>query len=458
MADPYTGEIMYSRDVTQLMRDINALEADVAGSLQEPRMDRIAVDGTYAYLMSVEAGKVYKFALSDWSLSTSWALPSIADTLGFSDIATNGTYIYVSTAQSLTGDYGTGSIHRYNTTGAQHASIEVTDVLSMECANDALYLVRGLPEEVLAGVTGTVPHVEKRTLDGDLVWQTRGYLARYSIGVDSQYVYITTPGVFYGTISRINDSDGTLEDPYAWSIIGSTGPWIHSDGTYTYSVSGSSSPSITKRDADTGTYVSETSYPSAVISWPIFDSHYYDGKIYWLSSRTIFGGPDAENEQVFIVDTSDMSISTANDLVTSDAFEQTRWYAYTEGAKRYLGDPDGGVSVPALEALSTSDDAGQTAGLVATHILDMRAAVQRLAPYYENAGTSNAFNWTDSSEDNLYYVAMGDRSDYGATGGARYDWTRDYAAMVTPPYNFCYGLDIGEVYECVSTLQGSALV
>ena len=145
---------------------------------------------------------------------------------------------------------------------------------------------------------------------------------------------------------------------------------------------------------------------------------------------------------------SDIGDSRINvfDLLSID---ETTFYSYTTTAATSLGTPDGGVSVPALAALTPANN---NADLVPRHIIDMRTAIETLAPYFTNAVTGNPFNWTASSADNLYYVAMGDRTEYGATGGAAYDWTRTEAEMEG---DYCYSIDIGEIDETVSLLEAS---
>ncbi|MCC6695015.1 MAG: hypothetical protein IT365_05225 [Candidatus Hydrogenedentes bacterium] len=125
---------------------------------------------------------------------------------------------------------------------------------------------------------------------------------------------------------------------------------------------------------------------------------------------------------------------------------QTEFYRYT-GAPQSLGTPDGGVDVPALEALVGYRHAPRI-------YKDMRDAIERLAwsGAFRNVITGNKFNWTISSADNLYYVAMGDRSDFGATGGAQYDWTRTRSAMNA---DLPRDIDLGELDRCIQTLEAS---
>ncbi len=129
------------------------------------------------------------------------------------------------------------------------------------------------------------------------------------------------------------------------------------------------------------------------------------------------------------------------------AVSQTGFFGYALTSKASLGVPDGGIHVPADNALCSAG-----AALVPNHILDMRAAVERIVSYHywKNPATHQPYNWTASSPDNLYLIAMGNRTRYGAVGGARYTWTRTLAQM---PGTAPYDMDIGEVYECVRVLK-----
>lgn len=132
------------------------------------------------------------------------------------------------------------------------------------------------------------------------------------------------------------------------------------------------------------------------------------------------------------------------------AVSQTEFFGYSITSKASLGTPDGGVQVPADNALCSAGVA-----LVPNHILDMRAAVERIVTYHywKNPATNHPYNWTSGSADNLYRIAMGDRTAYGATGGIRYVWTRTLAQM---PGTAPYDIDIGEVHECVRVLKVAA--
>lgn len=129
-----------------------------------------------------------------------------------------------------------------------------------------------------------------------------------------------------------------------------------------------------------------------------------------------------------------------------DPLSQTPWYWYTTSAKTSLGTPDGGVSVPGDNDLVTNP-----ALLARNHITDMRTAIEALVGTgsFINPATSNPYNWTPASADNLYYCAV-DRTTYGGPAGADYDWWRADNVMAGTP---CYRVDIGEIEDCVAALE-----
>jgi hypothetical protein len=79
--------------------------------------------------------------------------------------------------------------------------------------------------------------------------------------------------------------------------------------------------------------------------------------------------------------------------------------------------------------------------------------VEALAPYFENAATTAAFNWDDADTlNNLYYKAV-DPSDYGDLG-AFFDWQSSTAALSVAKIITRH---IGEIDDCVTLLEASAL-
>jgi hypothetical protein len=140
---------------------------------------------------------------------------------------------------------------------------------------------------------------------------------------------------------------------------------------------------------------------------------------------------------------------------------QTVFAAYQRSRKiEFI--PDGGFKEPVDNSLSPSTgpfadpDGVFSSGArhIENHITDMRTAIEELAEFYINADTGAPFNWTDEDEDNLYFKAMGDRTKYGATGGAKYDWTR----IPLSGAGALRDIDIGEVFECIELLEASDLV
>ncbi len=138
---------------------------------------------------------------------------------------------------------------------------------------------------------------------------------------------------------------------------------------------------------------------------------------------------------------------TGNDVIRAYSFTgypQTEFHAYKSTGPVSLGTPDGGASVPANLAIESADG-----DIDCNMILDCRAAIEDIV-----ATGQTSYNWAASSPDNLYYVAMGDRTKYGATGGAAYTWTRSGAAMENSD---AFDIDIGEIYECVLKLEDDVL-
>ena len=99
------------------------------------------------------------------------------------------------------------------------------------------------------------------------------------------------------------------------------------------------------------------------------------------------------------------------------AIDQTEFFRYPDpGAltnAESLGTPDGGVAVPATDALQYLTSGKRHSphhGMLA----DMREAIETLAPYFLNSATSNAFNVDQEDADNIFNVAI---------ESGQYDWT-----------------------------------
>ncbi len=165
------------------------------------------------------------------------------------------------------------------------------------------------------------------------------------------------------------------------------------------------------------------------------------------SCRTSYAqATEATGGVLFVAPTNDDVVNMIVLLIGHFTYQQTEFFRYTRTRRESLGMPDGGVSVPAINALAKTP-------FTPHPIVDMRDAIVRLVNATRlKAPSGQPFTWTEDAN-NLYRVAMGDRSDYGATGGLRYTWTRTLQQMLrTPPRD----VDIGEVYECVRALKIAA--
>lgn len=169
---------------------------------------------------------------------------------------------------------------------------------------------------------------------------------------------------------------------------------------------------------------------------------------------------DVMNGFVAVTDTGNGRRSLWKRQITFDTFdgEQTEWWRYTSVGAFSLGVPDGGASVPALQALrrvTAFQRSTQTFVTlpVTTHgtdilsrfqIVDIRDALEKLAPAYVNLATLNPYNWTPNSPDNLYFATF--RTDF--------DWTRSADEMFGTD---TYDIDINEVVQVIQRLQVSSL-
>jgi len=154
------------------------------------------------------------------------------------------------------------------------------------------------------------------------------------------------------------------------------------------------------------------------------------GQFYYPYGIHVSGG------EVFVTDANNHRVQ----VFEIDNPGGTPFYAYASTGPVSLGTPDGGATVPANLAVESAGG-----DIDCNMILDCRAAIEAIV-----ATGRTSFNWIASDPDNLYYVAMGDRTKYGATGGAKYTWTRTIGQMEN---STVYDIDIGEIYECVLKLE-----
>jgi len=131
-------------------------------------------------------------------------------------------------------------------------------------------------------------------------------------------------------------------------------------------------------------------------------------------------------------------------MVTQIVISQTTWYRYTkDGQRQSLGAPDGGVNVPALNAIDNMP-------FVPLYLRDMRQAVERIVNTRAiSNGTGAVYDFAPDGANNLLEAAMGDGTAYGTVPGRR-TWRRGLAEMIgTSPYD----IDIGETRACVDLLK-----
>lgn len=251
-----------------------------------------------------------------------------------------------------------------------------------------------------------------------------------------------------GTLQRTIGVEGTGDGEFGLPVS------VGSDGTFIY-VCDRNTDNRVQKFTTTGTFQ---------IKWGATGSG--DGEFTQLDRILGYNSEiyvsDAPADRIQVFDTDGVFVRKWGATGSALGVASTEFFGYQIGAAKVsLGTPDGGVAVPALAALvkqSISGDGVFVNGSdwLPEHYIDMRDAIEALAPFYVNVVTGNPFNWTDLSADNLYFKAMGDRTKYGASGGAAYDWTHDLTALRND--HVPYDIDIGEPEECIALLEASALV
>uniref|UniRef100_A0A6M3IXJ7 Uncharacterized protein n=2 Tax=viral metagenome TaxID=1070528 RepID=A0A6M3IXJ7_9ZZZZ len=171
-------------------------------------------------------------------------------------------------------------------------------------------------------------------------------------------------------------------------------------------------------------------------------------------------------------------------MIQSFNDDQTDFQGYTKNEAGTLdgasfGTPDGGVAVPANNALIDYD-------FVRKYIFDLHDAIDRLARYFVCADNSVGFyRWVrfyyeldglhfetdglwpdvavttfvpDNLDEILYYLALKDvLGNYGIVTEAPEDyycWVPYFGATASPAYDF----DPGEVHECLTFLESATLL
>jgi len=326
------------------------------------------------------------------------------------DFDINGGYLYIPK------NIGAVGVNVFDLSGT------LLSFISRATAGEPLYCVV-YGGEIYTSYKAFVSRIDVQSTSGTLLrtWNTASRSGSFGTNLFSVDTSSDTVNIFNTT--------GTLIDSFGTSGSGS-GEFQTPRGVSVYGNSVFVTDSIRDKIlifSTSGTFIREfgtSGGSSGTIGTAIYVSA-YGGKVYVL---------DTQRRKVLV-------------FTYGGGVPQTTFYSYTESVKTSLGTPDGGVSVPSYNALYANE-----ADLVLNHITDMRTAIEALAPFYTNPATANAYNWTSGSADNLYRVAMGDRTAYGATGGVRYDWTRNSSEMSG---DFAYDIDIGEIDACITQLEAS---
>lgn len=426
MADTYVNTIVSSEQICSLMRRINALEAGVSsGSVVYQRKwgSSGSSNGQFSTLADV-----YLYGAEVYTTDTGNNRVQVFDTAGVyarkwgsfgsSNGQFNGAPIGICEygGEIYVCDYGNNRVQVFSSAGVYTRKWTSANAYSIAAYNGEIYVGNSPPTDTISvyDTTGVLQRTlgSSGTGDGQFssIYDLSFYGARLYVADhgNTRIQEIDVNGTF---VNKWSVTDAQKIDATSGVVYVSGGSGLNSVGIYSLS----------------GTYVG---------TFGTFGSG--DGEFSLTVGIAVSAG------EVYVGDFFNHRIQVFS---ASSGVPQTEFNSYTTTTATSLGTPDGGVSIPSLNGL-----AANSAGPIYQHITDMRTAIETLAPYFTNAITGNPFNFTNGSADNLYYVAMGDRSAYGATGGAQYTWTRDAAAL-----NGATGcsIDIGELHETISLLEAS---
>ena len=243
MANNFTGELVYSRDATQLMRDINALESTIQG-----RQIAMAIDGTYAYLLSDEMNNVIKYDLATWTQQTSWSLPALDFASDWDrDIATNGTSVFVLRRTLPTGGVDNSKVYKYSLIGTLQSTIDVdSSPYGIACDDTSFFVVEFLDWESA--------NIAAYDFNGKKLWTTARSFSVKGLSNDDDGLYATEQiDTGYSRIIRLNKSSGAVD------IEGVAIPYyaglITVGSSYAYSIAGGWTSHLLKLNKSTGALI-----------------------------------------------------------------------------------------------------------------------------------------------------------------------------------------------------------
>lgn len=417
MANDYQGQPLYSKHLCSLMRRINALSwASVSYSSQfgsygsgNGQFDSpfgIATDGSYLYVCDPGNSRIQKFDLAG-------AYQSQFGSGEFFGIACSGSYLYATDISGL-------RVQKFSPDGTL-----VTSWGSYGYGDGQFvqpYGVCVLGEHVYVADLSS-NRIQKFSEDGTFIakWEqsaphgltaTSGSVAAVvgAIGTIDRIFVFSQSGILEATLMPYGTGDG--QSVRAYDLTFNRGLFLVSDDA------GSQVQALDLA----GEFLYK--FGSAGSGNGQFDSSYGPRGIVCVDNA------------IFVVDCGNHRVQKF--LTATPA---TEFYGHNVADKVSIG------AWPVDNALSMYP-------FVSMNLIQLRIAIINVltAGYYKNPATGNTFNMTNGSPDNLIYVAMGDRTKYGATGGAKYTWTRSEAAMEGTPL---YDIDIGEIEECVTTLENA---
>ena len=462
----YTDTRPSSEQATDLMARINALEEPISGGrwdetinsfgpswTQLNGLNKIACDG---------AGYVYVEVNNGTTTDTSRRISKIAYDVGVDDL---DLILYSSTNGSGTG--------------------KLLDVKSIDANSSALWVASTETFTTPGSLSGSL---KKFDLDGN---ETAHVNRSESSGVGVQSGYLNVRILSNDSIIAIWYEEGVTPAPYftpfnTYKVFSYSSSGGSESELLSFSLaSGESIGNLITNDDDdfliteyvggvytTKRYSSGGSFQSSLsnaIFTASFTNNEYYGSITGQSSYNVFdilgNGLDfitlrSHTRDLVQDENGDIRASYLNPSVSSERglyymievnenrdFDQTEFFRYPDpGAltnPESLGTPDGGVTIPAtnaLQYLSSGKRHSPHHGMLA----DMRVAIETVAPYYLNASTGNAYNTDQEDADNIFNVAI---------QAGQYDWT-------TPgevPKQMMRGTDFSDMDLVLTELEGAGL-
>lgn len=462
MSNVYANQPRYGRDVTSLMRRVNALEAGVTftsyafvehGELPlaaTPSGSGLTANvGTYASKIDVDGN----YHIAQFYRSVGYfvavfnpAFDTVIDTYPSTPISgtANDVKFYFDNAAAFCYMYNpsAGTIEKYDMEdGTLDSTVTLSSLPTGFSGGKFVVIPSSGAIHMLGSQTissATVPGVHIFNSSGvyqSIYGQTQLASGGFCIATDGSYVCVGGFNSSLGQSAWAWNTSGSFEDVI---YSNSANPWIDlqydsTEDKYIMVRGGSANPTLYSFNPDF-----TEAFSFNYLSNPGSFTGILHANLYENGDIRAFFDPGVTSPQ-------DGALTSLYQIPSGPV--ETEFYRYDiNGSGTSLGTPNGGVSVPALDGIDF-------AAVHAFHIRDLRIAVMNLAPYYENGATTAAWNFDDGdTSNNLYRIAMGDRTDYGATDGAKFIWTRLTEDMHDTP---TYDIDVGEIAECVTTLEAS---